>query len=78
MGLVLQTQEAAEAVDVLGESWSLAEAGQERDEEEEHDCSPLRRDAAKALCGAAASLLCPERPERLWTVQQQDLERDSK
>lgn len=73
MGLDLQTQEAAEAVVVLGDSWGLGEAGRERGEEGEHDRSLLRRDAAKASRGAAASLLCLKGPERFWTVQQQDL-----
>lgn len=56
---------------MLGESWSSSEAGRER-EEEERGRSPSHRAAAKAPCGAAASPLCPEGPERLWTVQQQD------
>lgn len=41
--------------------------------EGKHDCSPSLRDAAKALCRAAASILCPEGPGRPWTTQQQDL-----
>lgn len=67
----MQTQAAAEAADALGESWSSTEAGRER-EEGERGRSPSHRDAAKAPCGAPASLLCPEGPERFWTVQQQD------
>lgn len=73
VGLDLQTQEAAEAVDVLGESWGSAEAGWEIAKEGKHDCSPSLRDSAKVLCRAAASILCPEGPGRLWTTQQQDL-----
>lgn len=66
VGLDLQTRGAAEAVDVLAESWSEPRKG--------NVCSPLHRDAAKGPRGAAASPLCLGGPEGLWTVQQQGLE----